>query len=512
MSSNKQIAKNSVSLYIRMGVVMLVMFYTSRVILQVLGTDNFGTWNIINSLIISFSFISTPLVTSTQRFLNYDMGKGGKNLEAILGTSLLIFIIICCVLIILLETGGVWFLNAKMDFNKESMQIVNAVYQLMITSLIFKILRLPFEATVIAYEKMSFYAIISITETILLLVIVFILKIFSSYSILITYGILFLCVHIIITTSYVLYCLKKFDCVKIKINYNKQYFKKITSFSGWNLMQSIAAMTATSGLNIIVNIFFGVAVNAAYGLTIQLGGAVNLFVASFQRAVNPQLVKSYAAGDRNRVRSILYNVSKFSYLVIFAIILPLYLNINLVLSIWLGNDIPPYTSIFCKLFLIYTLLMCSANLFDYAILATGVIKKYSIVISCCIFLNIILTYILFKDGFPVYSLFVIKVLVELVLLLIRINFLLKKNIISLNELWKTTIKPSLLVTFLIGIFYMWLYTILESSLNFKHLILSLIIYFPVFVLLCWQIALTKDQKGKLIIKMKYLIDKGFRIF
>lgn len=483
-----------------MGIVMLVMFYTSRVVLQVLGTDNFGTWNVINSLIISFSFISTPMVTSTQRFLNYDMGKDGKNLEVIFGTSLLLFIIIGSIIIILLESIGLWFLNSKMDFDREAMNTVNVVYQLMIISLTCKILRLPFEATVIAFEKMSFYAIMSVIETFLLLLIVFSLKLFPSYSMLITYGVLYLIVHIIITSSYITYCIKHFNCVSLKIIYHRQYLKQIASFSGWNLIQSIAAMSSTSGLNVVANMFFGVVVNAAYGLTTQLGGAVNQFVASFQRAVNPQMVKSYAAGELKRVQEILYNVSKFSFLLIFAIVLPLYWNIDIVLGIWLGNDIPPFTPIFCKLYLIYILLMCTASLFDYAILATGNIRNYSIIISSCVLLNILFTYIFFKIGYPAYILFIIKCIVEVLILIIRISFLLKRKLISFIEFWKVTLQPCGVICVLSVLYYYYLYHLINTSEGIIYFAFSIMIFILGYSPLCWFLGFSSKQKS--IIKNK----------
>ncbi len=485
-----------------MGIMMFVMFYTSRVVLNALGINNFGTWNVINSFVISFSFISAPMVTSTQRFLNFDMGKGGENLVSIFNTSLFIFIILGFVSFLLLEIFGLWFINSKMNFEYESMYVVNVVYQLMIVSFICKIIRLPYEAAIIAYEEMSFYALISLLEAFLLLCMAFTLKFFSSNQILITYGILTFIVQFCITVGYIIFSLQKLECSKFKFGYKKEILKEIGSFSGWNLLVSISSLTATSGLNVVANMFFGVTINAAYGVTTQLGGAVNQFVVSFQRAVNPQIVKSYALHEYSRLEILLYGSCKFSFLVMLIIVIPMFFNIDIVLKIWLGNEVPIYTSLFCRIYLIYLLFMCFATLLDYAVLATGKIKTYQMLLSVIVFLNIVFTYCLFKIGFPPYSLFVVKTLLEIVILCIRFGYLKKEHLITLKGLFLYTIKPCLIVASISLITYMLIMLLFRNHESILRLWLSILVFIPIYILCCWQFAFSPRQKSFVLNKLK----------
>lgn len=296
--SNKRIAKNTFFLYIRLGVIMLVKLYTSRVLLNVLGIDDYGVYNAVAAFVISFSFISSPLVTATQRFLNFDMGKGGTRLNALFVTSFILFIIVSLVLAVGLETVGTWFLNNKMNFPQHTIHAVNILFQFTILSLVINILRMPYESAVIAEEKMSFYAIICMIEAFMTLGTALMLKIDFNVNKLVLYGILNIIYSFLLVIIYKIYCNHKFPYTKItKIRFDKDTAKEVCVFSGWNFFGSCASMTATQGITTLINIFFGVVYNAAYGIAIQIQSAVAYVVQNFQKAANPQIIKSYSEGD-----------------------------------------------------------------------------------------------------------------------------------------------------------------------------------------------------------------------
>lgn len=503
-TANKRIAKNSLYLYIRMGIMMLVTFYTSRVVLGVLGVDRFGTWNIINSFVVSFSFISAPLVTSTQRYLNYDMGKGGSNLNKIFNTSIVIFLALCAILILLFESIGLWFLNNKLNFGSESLSVANTLYQLMIATFIVKIMRLPYEATIIAHEKMSFYAIICLLETFLLLAIVYLLKLFPTNRMLICYGAFTLISHSCITLGYIIYCRRNFSCVSINFKIEKPLLKEMSSFSGWNLLVAFSSMTATTGLNVVANLFFGVVVNAAYGITGQISAAVNQFIMNFQRAVNPQIVQNVANKNYDRVRSLIYNSSKFSFFVTFILAFPMFINMDTILSLWLGANVPEYTSTFCKINLYYLLVVCCANIFDYTILALGNIRNYQLVISALIFLNIVIIYIAYSLGAPPQSLYIIKAAVEVVIFIVRLSILGYKRVITFTSFVKRALVPCALSALIsVGLYYVVTFCF-NIGTGVSHLLYSLLIFTPIYIVISYLIVLTKEQRSVIASKVSSL--------
>lgn len=481
-----------------MGVMMIVMLYTSRVILNILGVDDYGTWNVIASFVVSFSFISAPLVTATQRFLNFDMGNGGKNLNAIFSTSFQLFMVIDVLLLIAFETGGLWFLNNKMNFDGERMTAINWVYQLSIISLFLKFIRLPYESAIIAHERMSFYAKICLVEAFMLLAIVYVLSIFPALDRLVFYGVLTVIVQLMITTGYKVFCNRNFACTCIKWKCNPDLIKEIGSFSGWNLLVSLSAMTASSGLNILLNMFFGVVINAAFSITTQIGSAVNQFVCNFQRAVNPQIVKNYAQGNYERLHFLLFNTSKYSFLLMFLIVFPLFMNIDYGLKLWLGDEVPEITSLFCRIFMVYLLIMSSASVFDTAILATGDIRNYQIVLSAVVFLNIVLSYLFFKyhSILPQATLW-IKAAVEVLIFSVRIVFLKKHINLSLLRFIQKVIFPIFIITLITICAMSLLGIILDYGDGLYRLILTSAIFIPIYLSTIWMFGLEKGLKNKL---------------
>ena len=396
--NNKRIAKNTMFLYIRMAVIMLVQLYTSRVILQTLGVEDYGIYNIVGAVVVSLSFITGPLSSATQRFLSFELGKKNTgHIKDIFSISLIVHAILSILILALAETIGLWFLNNKMEIPPERLYAANWVFQCSILTFIINILNTPFNSAIIAYEKMSFYAYISIFEALARLAVVYFLLLTNSDK-LIVYGILIVAVTLSVTTLYMLYCRKHIKDIKIHWVKDKQLLKLLLSFSGWSLFGAIANMSADQGLNLLLNLFFGVTVNAAMGIANQVSAAVNQFVTNFQTAFRPQIVKSYAEGNMEALHLLSCRSSKFSFLLLFMVVCPVYFNIDYILQLWLGANVPQYTADFCRLILICALIESLSAPLWMTVQATGRMKKYQLGISTLMSLNLIISYILLKKG------------------------------------------------------------------------------------------------------------------
>lgn len=390
--NNKRIAKNTLMLYIRMLLIMVVSLYTSRVILQALGVEDFGLYNVVGGVVVLFTFINNAMVTSTQRFLNFEIGRNNLDeAQKVFSASLNIHAIIAGVFLLLAETVGLWFLNRYIQIPEGREVAANWVYQFSIIVSILNIIRSPYNAAIIAHEHMSFYAYVSIIEIILKLAIVYMVYLFSDR--LVAYAFLMMMVTLIVLGAYYIFCKKKYAICKYKFEYNKKRYMALASFSGWSLFGSLANMGASQGINIILNMFFGVAVNAAMGIANQVNAAVYQFVSSFQTAFNPQIIKSYAAGDRTYFISLIMNTSRYSFLLLFLLALPIYICCPEILSIWLGT-VPEYAVEFCRLMILFLLIDAVQGPLWVSAQATGKIRNYQILMSVLILLNLPITYVL----------------------------------------------------------------------------------------------------------------------
>lgn len=420
-SNNKRIAKNTILLYFRMFITMTVSLYTSRLVLNILGIEDFGIYNIVGSLIVAFSFISGPLAAATQRFYNFELGK--KNIEgvnSIYNHSLIIYLILALVLLLIIGIAGYWFIANKMVLPTDRTVAAKWVFFFSQLSFIIGLLRVPYESLIISHERMNFYAYVTITDVILKLLMVFSL-VYVNLDKLIFYAFGIFILGICYNLCAIIYCHKQFRYIHFQKRWDKKIFKSLLGFSGWSLFGSIATMTQNQGLNILLNIFFGVVVNAAMGVAAQVSGSINQFVTNFQMAFRPQIVKSYAANEISSLKSLITNTSKYSYLLLFTIICPISFNIDFVLHLWLGT-VPENASSFCICMLIYALLETLSAPLWMTIQATGEIKAYQIAIGLIIGLNIVFSYIFLKFGFPPVIVLAIKCFLDLGNLAVRLFF------------------------------------------------------------------------------------------
>ena len=506
-ANNKRIAKNTMYMYFRMGINMLVSLYTSRVVLSYLGICDFGIYNVVGSFVAAFSFISGPLSGATQRFYNFELGRNNeKQVNVIFNMSFIIYLVLAFFLILIIQLAGLWFINNKMSLPYERLNVALIVFELSIASFLFNFLKTPFDSLVIANEKMSFFAWMSIFDVILKLANAFSLILFTGDKLEI-FAVNVLIINIIVAVGVVIYCLKTFAYVrfmKISDFWNQQTFNSLFSFSAWSLFGSVATMTATQGLNLLLNVFFGVIVNAAMGVANQINNAVTQFANSFMVAFRPQIVKYYASNQMTELKVLIIRTSKVSFILLFWILCPFWFNVDYMLDLWLGpQNVPDYAAPFCILMTIYVLQeSVQAPLFN-TVQATGRIKKYQLIISAAILLNIIISYAFLKMGFNPTVVLIIKCCVDVLYLIIRLGFVKNVTGLSISFFIKKVLFPIFVITTLSLVTMLCLITFFYTPLI--RLLLSTFIFITFYPLLVFFSALNKHERCLFMDKVKTLV-------
>lgn len=413
-------------LYFRMILTMIVSLYTSRVILNTLGVEDYGIYNVVGGVVSMFAFFNSAMSSATQRFLSFEIGKGDfAQLRKTFNATQIIHIGIAGVIFILAETVGLWFLKTYLVIPPERLEAAIWVYHFSVLSFMVSIIQVPYNATIIAHERMNVYAYVSIIEVLLKLLIVFMLT-WITYDKLILYGILHFGVVFIIAAIYRVYTRSNFEESKFELVKDQKLYKTLISYSGWSLFGNIAGVAQGQGVNIILNIFFGPVLNAARGIAIQVQSALQAFVSNFQIAVNPQIIKYYSADNKDYLLSLVIRSSKLSFYLFFSLSLPILLEVDLILKLWL-NIVPDFAVIFTKLVLISILISCISGPLQTLVQATGKIRNYQIIISFLLLLILPLSYIFLKNGYPPEITLYITIVIELFALLFRL-LLLKKLI------------------------------------------------------------------------------------
>ena len=493
MVNNKRIVKNTLFLYIRMFLLMGISLYTSRLVLGVLGFEDYGIYNIVGSVIVLFGFISSALTGTTRRFLNFSLGKNNESeTKKTFSICFSIHVLIAILIFILGETIGLWFLNTYLNIPENRLYAANWVYQFSIVSTCIGIIGIPFDSTIVAYEKMSIYAYIAIVEGILKLVIVFLL-IDSSFDKLIYYASLILLIGIFINGFKWFYCIRKFSICEIRLNFEGKVFKDVLSFSGWSLFGQIAYIGSTTGLNMIINIFFGVILNAAMGIAQQVNSAIYNFVSNFQMAFNPQLVQSYSSGELEAHRNLISRASRLSYYLLFIIALPILINTDFILQVWLTN-IPDKTVIFTQLIIIFSLIEAIGAPLWMSMQAIGHIKVYQIIISSINILNLPLAYLSLRYQSSAESIFYIKIALGIVMFIFRIYYILPKIQYSIIGYLKGVLFPSLFVSIIPGL---GVYIVSLYAIGLYKFVFTTIISILLCVLTIYFLGINKEERNKI---------------
>lgn len=449
MSSHKTIAKNTMFLYVRMFLIMGITLYTSRIVLEELGVSDYGIYNLVGGIVAMMGFFNGAMSSATQRYLAHDIGKGDfQQLQKTFSATLTVHFGIAILGLIIAETLGLWYVNYKMVFPIEKSYAVNVVYQFSILTFLLSIIQVPYNALIIARERMKVYAYMSILEAFLKLGTVFTLMLISNNK-LIYYAVLTFVVSFIIRMLYQIYCRKQFKESKYHFVYDKLYFIELISYSGWNLFGNVAAVAKGQGINLVLNLFFGTVVNAAYGITNQVVSAVNLFASNLQMAFNPQIIKNYSQGNIEQTQTLIFQGSKISFFLILILVMPILLNTEYILMLWL-NKVPEYTTSFVQLALIGILIDSLSGTLMTGAQATGKIKWYQIVVGTLVFLNLPLGYLALKIGYPPYSVFLVSISISIISLQFRLFFL--KKLLNINLIkYYTTVFFRVIIIVLLSI-------------------------------------------------------------
>ena len=500
--NNKRIAKNTMFLYLRMLFSMFVSLFTSRVILHALGVEDYGIYNVVGSIIAMFSFINGGMVSATQRFLNFELGKGNiERLKQVFSTALQIHVLIALIIVILGETIGLWFLYEKLVIPPDRMVAAFWVYQCSVISCVVSIMSVPYNADIIAHEKMSAFAYISILEVILKLVIVYMLYI-ATWDKLIVYAVLILIVQLIIRFIYANYCKRHFEESHYHHKIDKPLFKEMFGFAGWSFWGNLSAMLYIQGLNFMLNIFFGPIVNAARGIAVQVQAAVQQFVSNFQVAINPQITKSYAIGELNQMHNLMFRSARFSFILLFFLTLPILINTEYILTLWL-KTVPQDTVTFTRIMICISLIYTIANPCVIANQATGKVKVYQAVVGGILLLILPISYIALKLGAPAYSVFIVHFFIELVAQFARMYMLRNLIHLPLRSYFKNIYIPIIGVVVISSIAPIYIYYHLEYGFM-SFIIVSLICCVSVAVT-ALSLGLTKEERRFIYNKIVSLV-------
>lgn len=437
--NNKLIAKNTFILYLRMIFTLAVSLFTTRELLSVLGVEDFGLYNVVGGIVLMFGFLNNAMIASSQRFISFALGKGNLDRQKkVFSTSILIHVIIAIIILFCAETIGLWFLNNKMTIPCGRYDAANFVYQAAIATFVCDIVQVPFSSSVIAHEKMSFFAWVSIVNSISKLVIVYIITLFT-FDKLKLYALLLFGISFLVLILYYIYTRHNFEECRFSINIDNKLFMEMLNFAGWSFVGNFGFAAKDYGVNIILNVFCGPAVNAARGIAYQVMSAVNGFVANFQTAMNPQITKRYATGQVESMMALVKNGARYSFYLLAIIVIPLFIRAEYVLRLWLVQ-VPALSVQFLRLTLIMALINSMFGPFVTAMQATGKIKIFQITIALIMFMDFPVSYVLLKMGYPPYSVMYIAIITAFIGLLARVYLLSRVIMFDMVSFIKVIIK------------------------------------------------------------------------
>lgn len=426
---------------------MIITLYTSRVILNTLGVVDYGIYNLIGGVAVMFGFLSNAMAASTQRFLSFEIGKGGfQQLKDVFNSSILLHIFISLFVLLSAEIIGPWFIREKLNLPIGKIPASIWVFRFSIWALIITILTIPYYAAIIAHERMKPFAYISIIETLLKLIIVYLLVV-TSIDKLIFYSFLVFLVTFLIRLIYIIYCLINFKETHLNFTWDPRLIKKMTSFAGWNLFGVFAGIGYNQGISIILNIYFGPIVNAARGIAYQVMGAVNSLVSNFQTAVNPPITKAYALEDEKNLYSLVFISSKYSFILLLLFSLPMIIEMDIILALWLKNT-PTYAVSFTRLILLDTLVCSISGSLQMLVQATGKVKKYQLIISLLLLSNLPISYLLLSRGAIPESTFIVSIIISAIALCARLLVLKSLLTFPIHLFFVKVISPIFLITLL----------------------------------------------------------------
>ena len=502
--SYTRIAKNTMFLYFRMLIIMAVSFYTIRIVLDTLGVSDFGIYNLVASFVMILAFLNNTLTGGTQRFLTFEIGKNDfKKLKQTFSTALIIHLALAFLMFLFAETIGLWFLYEKMNIPADRFDAAFWTYQLAIISSMVMVMQVPYNALIIAHEKMHIFAYISIAEAILKLLIVYLLLIVSSDK-LISYAFFMCLASLIIAFTYRSYAIRNYKESHFEFLFDRNIVKSMVHFSGWNIFGTLGSILSVQGINIVLNIFFGPIAVAARSLSNQVGGGLNQFSGAFQQAVTPQITKLFASNQIDELNRLLYQNAKYAFLLLWFLALPVLLEMNYILSIWLV-EIPENTALFCQLMIIHGLISSLNRPYVMAIHATGNMRQTNVTAGVLLLLVIPVSYILLDNGFSIITPFIVYIIATVLCFFIELYYLRIWIQVCVKSIFIKTVIPIILIVTLTAIPPYWLQNYFEES--FVRFVIVGLASCACIILFTYLVALNKVEKEQLKMMMKNRIQK-----
>lgn len=486
-----------------MVIILVIGLYTSRVVLSVLGVEDYGLYNVVGGFVSLFTFLNGAMTTATQRFITFELAQGSLDRQRLtFSTALIIHFGLALLIFVLAETIGLWMVYNKLVIPVERFGAALWVYHLSVITCMVSVISIPYNAMIIAHEKMSAFAYISIMDVALKLIVVFLLAV-SPWDKLIFYALGLFLIQMLDRMLYGIYCRRHFEEASFRFRFDKNIFKEMTNIAGWSLFGNIAGIGYTQGLNILLNMFFGPVVNAARGVAVTVQGIVCGFVANFQMALNPQITKSYAVKDLDRMHSLIYSSSKFSFYLLFIIVFPIILETDYILTLWLKN-VPEYTITFLRLILCIMLVDTLANPLMVSSQATGKVKVYQSVVGGLLLLIVPIAYVVLKMGGNPQSVFIIHLLVAIVAQFARLVIIGRLIEMSISHYLRKVIAPILGVTFLSVIMVLMLKTFILHGVS---PIINIAIYLFTSTVFMLEVGLSKGERTRLFSLARKVLKK-----
>lgn len=501
--NNRRIAKNSIVLGIRMFLVLFLNLYITKITLEVLGVEDFGIYNVICGFASMFAFLNISMSNGVQRFYNYELGRNGfEGVRKVYVSSLVIQILLVGIVVLLAETLGLWYLHNKMVIPIERLAAAQLVFQSSVVSFVFIILQVPYNAAIMAHEHMNFYAVIGIIDIGLKLVIAILIP-YANADKLVLYSILFTFVNFCCFVLVLFYSKHKFVELKLCFHLDRKLLKSMLSFSGWNIFGTFSNMMREQGINLILNLFFGPIVNAARGITYQISAGIQGFVANLSLAVRPQIVQSYAQEQYSRTINLMCTLSKFSGCFLYIISYPIILEVQFILNLWLGGDIPEYTVTFVKIVIFITFLNNMNSAVSTVVHATGKMCKYQVVGSVINLSSLPVAYVFLQLGYSPTSVFWVCLLFTFIMQIVSLIIL--KSIIdfSFKLYWNQVILPICLLVTSTFIFPLFPYAVMGEGLF--RLVAVIIVDILVSSIAFYAVVLSRDEKNFVKVLLRKII-------
>lgn len=498
--NSRRMLKNTFILYFRMLFMMFISLYTSRVVLMTLGVEDYGIYNVVGGVVILLIFLNDGMTTSTQRFLTFELGAGDKKrLNEVFVTSMNIHLFIALFIILLAETAGMWFLQNKMIIPPERATAAFWCYQMSIVTVAFDIISYPYYAVILAHEKMSAFAYISILDAVLKLMLVYLLLVFSIDR-LILYAILYAGEKVILRSVYDIYCKRHFDECAYKCFFSKKLYKEMLSFAVWNIWGNMAYALCNQGLNILLNLFFGPVVNAARAVAVQVESAVSRFAVNFQMAINPQITKTYASGHMEEMHQLIYRSSRFTFCLLLILCLPIIVETPVILSLWL-KEVPNHSVAFVRLLLIILFVQQNANPLTTAVAATGKVRKNEFVNGALVMTIAPLAFIMLKMGGSPWTVYAIHLCFAIIALGTRLYLTMPLIKMRISAYFDAVVKRCGLVLVLSLVLPSLLKQLSDSSLGFA--IITILLTLISTAIVSFIVGLDGEERNFVLAKIKH---------